>query len=626
MKSRVVKSGICGLAWLCALVLTIEWTHAHPRHLLALVALFLAVKICTSGLLGSFDELWTHTSLEDLVMLAVGVLASSLVLAIVLALLPILGSPALALVDGALTLAFLSAVRVAPRVYCELVRPRLQARAPRAVVLAGRAELVDLELRRLRRQPSAKARVAGLVLDGPPLDGARMHRLRILGRPELQQLIARRRVDEVTVVPPTTPGFASGLEQLCAVYRVPFRPAASLLALSELLRSADQLLDRPSAPASRSDDPAITRFVEGRCVLVTGAGGSIGRELALQLLLRRPSKLILVNRGENALFHAERALEAANVSGCQIESHVLDVRTEEAVQRLFARHRPELVFHAAAHKHVPMMERHPCEAVLNNIGGVRVVAEAAHGYAADAFVFVSTDKAVRPTSIMGATKRLGELYVCALAARSTTRFVSVRFGNVLGSNGSVLPIFIEQVQRGGPVTVTHADMMRYFMSIPEACRLVLRAAMTGEGGELFVLDMGQPTRIVDLAARVIERAGLRPGEDVPIVFSGTRPGEKLSEELMTNRERQGARHCDGIWTVEVEAAPLEHLAAECHDLLELARTGDDLAVRQRLVQLLPEYQADDPDTEETEETEEAEETKTTEDSVRRATPAAIAAD
>jgi FlaA1/EpsC-like NDP-sugar epimerase len=576
------------MAWLCALALAMVWTNARPIHLFAVVALFLIVKLVALGLLGCFDELWTHTSLEDLVVLAFGVAASALTLICVLALAPGLASPKLALVDGALTLVFLSGVRIVPRVYWELVRPRLQARAPRAVVLAGRAEPVDLELRRLRRLPSHKVRVEGLVIDRPPADGGRLHRLRIIGKPELEELFAHRRVDEVTVVPPTTPEFTSGLERLCAAHRVPLRPAASLLALSELARSADQLLDRPSS-ASRPAAPTPQSLIEGRCVMVTGAGGSIGRELLLQILVHRPRRLLLVNRGENGLFHAERAVDAANASGCQVDSFVLDVRGEEAVQRLFARHRPELVFHAAAHKHVPLMERHPCEAVLNNVGGMRAVAHAAHGHGAQAFVFISTDKAVHPSSIMGATKRLGELYVRAMATSSSTRFVSVRFGNVLGSNGSVLPIFIEQVQRGGPVTVTHNDMTRYFMSIPEACRLVLRAAAHGDGGELFVLDMGRPTRIVDLAARVIERAGLRPGEDIPIVFSGTRPGEKLTEELMTLEERRGARQEDGVWAVDVAVAPLERLSAELDELMELAHSGDDLAVRQRLVELLPDY-------------------------------------
>jgi FlaA1/EpsC-like NDP-sugar epimerase len=312
------------------------------------------------------------------------------------------------------------------------------------------------------------------------------------------------------------------------------------------------------------------------------------------LVALSPKRLILVNRGENALFNAERSLRTIQPNGCEVEAHVLDVRDRAAVQRLFARYRPEVVFHAAAHKHVPLMERHPSEAALNNVGGMRTVAEAAHGHGADAFVFVSTDKAVHPTSVMGATKRVGELFVRAMAERSRTRFVSVRFGNVLGSNGSVLPIFIEQVQRGGPITVTHPQMTRYFMSIPEACRLVLRAASAGRGGELFVLDMGQPMRILDLAERVIERAGLRPGEDVPIVFSGPRPGEKLAEQLLFTTELERRTGGDGVWAVEVDNLPFEQLNGDIDALLEAARGGDDLDVRRRLAALVPEYRYEPP--------------------------------
>jgi FlaA1/EpsC-like NDP-sugar epimerase len=520
MRLWLLKSGIYLLAWSAALALAMSWTHAHPTHPLYTAAVFFAIKICAMGVLGSFDELWSHTSLEDLVALIAGVIASAMALIVILALQTSLGPPSLALTDGLLTLALVAPLRIAPRIYSEVILPSLRGRK-RAVVLAGRPERVELELRRLRRLPRGAERVTGLVLDGPPLDGALMYRLRVFGRGELERQLALGGVSEVTLVPPASPSFASALRSLCTAHKVQCRSAASLLALNELIAGAEQLLDRPVRTV---DEPAVRALIADKTILVTGAGGSIGSELSLQLLRFRPRRLVLVNRGENALFHAERALARANDCGCAVEGHVLDVRSDAAVQRLFARVRPDVVMHAAAHKHVPLMERHASEAVLNNVGGMRVVADAAHGAGTGAFVFVSTDKAVQPSSVMGVTKRLGELYVRAMSQQSRTRFMSVRFGNVLGSNGSVLPIFIEQVQRGGPVTVTHADMTRYFMSIPEACKLVLEAAARGRGGELFVLDMGKPMRIVDLAARVIERAGLRPHEDVAIVFSGARPG------------------------------------------------------------------------------------------------------
>jgi FlaA1/EpsC-like NDP-sugar epimerase len=597
MRLRLAKLGIFVFAWVAALALASLWTGIRPDNLVAVAGLFFGIKLLTVMALGSFDELWSHTSLEDLVVMLGGTLLATLILMATLAIGSSLASPRLALVDGALTLALLAPLRVAPRIYYELVRPRLLRRDARGVVLAGRAELIDLELRRMRRQPEVKERVAGLVIDGSPLVGALMHRVRVLGDAELHKLIAGGLVNEVALVAPASASFAASLQELCSAAHVPCRSAASLLALSDLLSSAEQLLDRPPVV---TDDPEVARAIADRCVLVTGAGGSIGRELALQILRCKPRKLVLVNRGENALFHTERVLAAANRAGSAIEGHILDVRSETAVQRLFARHTPNLVFHAAAHKHVPLMERHPAEAVLNNVGGMRVVAEAAHGYGADGFVFISTDKAVHPTCVMGVTKRLGELFVRALATASHTRFMSVRFGNVLGSNGSVLPLFIEQVQRGGPVTVTHEGMTRYFMSIPEACRLVLCAATHGTGGELYVLDMGKATRIVDLAARVIERAGLRPHEDVPIVFCGPRPGEKLNEQLIYTGEAPRATATAGVWSVAVEQRGLEELTAQLDELLALAKTGDEQSVRSCLATLVSDFRVpgdhEDPDT------------------------------
>jgi FlaA1/EpsC-like NDP-sugar epimerase len=302
-------------------------------------------------------------------------------------------------------------------------------------------------------------------------------------------------------------------------------------------RCAVDVLDLLGRPAVNLATPELQRFLAGKRVLVTGAGGSIGSEICRQSLKFCPSRLILLDQAENALFEIDREL-AQRWVGADIVPYVADITDSRRIAAVFAEQQPQVIFHCAAHKHVPMMELHPGEAIKNNVLGTQVVADEAAAAGAAAFVMVSTDKAVNPTSVMGAAKRCAELYVQSLnRADCRTRFVAVRFGNVLGSSGSVVPIFRKQIEAGGPVTVTHPEMRRFFMTIPEASQLVMQAGAMGQGGEIFVLDMGEPVRIVDLAEEMIRRSGLRVGEDIAIEFTGIRPGEKLSEELAGRDEQ-----------------------------------------------------------------------------------------
>jgi FlaA1/EpsC-like NDP-sugar epimerase len=320
--------------------------------------------------------------------------------------------------------------------------------------------------------------------------------------------------------------------------------------------------------------------------MVTGAGGSIGSEICRQVARFEPRLLVLIERGENALFEIHRELADARPE-LKVLPCVADICDEARLRQLFDRCSPEVVFHAAAHKHVPMMEWNAGEAVKNNVFGTRLLADVASDHHVRAFVMISTDKAVNPTSIMGTTKRVAELYVQALAKHSSTRFVTVRFGNVLGSNGSVVPIFKEQIARGGPVLVTHPDMKRYFMTIPEACQLVLQAGAMGLGGEIFFLDMGEPVRIVDLARDLIQLSGFEPDE-IEIRFSGTRPGEKLYEELsIANENAEKTRH-PKIFIGKTATKSLPDIAMGL-ERLRLAVGQDDARIRDALVALVPEY-------------------------------------
>ncbi len=338
---------------------------------------------------------------------------------------------------------------------------------------------------------------------------------------------------------------------------------------------------------------AISEALRGRVVLVTGAGGSIGAELCRQICRFSPSALVLVEQAENNLFHIHRELIAAYPSlSASITPCVADICDAARIEAVFRAHRPAIVFHAAAHKHVPMMEWNPGEAVKNNVFGTRTLADASHAHGVGQFVMISTDKAVNPTSVMGVSKRCAEIYIQSLSQSSETRFVTVRFGNVLGSAGSVIPLFQEQIAQGGPVTVTHPEMKRYFMTIPEACQLVLQAGSMGQGGEIFVLDMGEPVKIVDLARDLITLSGLRVGEDIEIQFSGVRPGEKLFEELSLASEQLDKTRHPKIFVGRFRPNELEAVKQAFAELRALADAGASEQIREKFRQIVPEYTPD----------------------------------
>ena len=342
------------------------------------------------------------------------------------------------------------------------------------------------------------------------------------------------------------------------------------------------------------DSEAISGALHGRTVMVTGAGGSIGSELCRQIGRFQPQSLLLVEHSENNLFNIHRELLHTRPDLCVVPL-VADITDAARMEEVFARYRPRLVFHAAAHKHVPMMEWNPGEAVKNNIVGTRLLADLSHKTGVQQFVMISTDKAVNPSSVMGASKRVAEIYVQALSQRSKTQFITVRFGNVLGSSGSVVPIFQEQIARGGPVTVTDPEMRRYFMTIMEACQLVLQAATMGKGGEIFILDMGKPIKVLQLAKDMIRLSGLRVGADIEIKFTGVRPGEKLFEELSVSEENAEKTRHPKIFIGRNRPHEWEEVVAKLESLAQrLGREPDEILAA--LAEIVPEYQRPGPTT------------------------------
>jgi FlaA1/EpsC-like NDP-sugar epimerase len=495
-----------------------------------------------------------------------------------------------------------SGVRVARRIAVE--RSAAHARGSRSVaertrtLLVGAGDAGVLAAREIAHRPDIGIEVVGFVDDDQAKRGMVLHGVKVLGPiSSCTALSERYAVDQlvITISSASTTEMRTVVEH-CRETGLPVRIIPGLyeiidgrVNLSRIREvSIEHLLGRA---AVRLETELIESFITGRRVVVTGGGGSIGSELARQVAHFRPERLVLAERSEHALFEIHRELLAAHPNLDLVPSFC-DVCDESRVESLFAQHEPHVVFHAAAYKHVPLVEQNPGQAILNNIFGTKVVADTAARHGAEAFVLLSTDKAVNPSSIMGATKRVTEVYLQALSQRSSTKFVAVRFGNVLGSTGSVIPIFKEQIAKGGPVTVTHPEMCRYFMTIPEACQLVMQAGAMGNGGEIFVLDMGEPVRIVDLARDLIKFSGLEPDVDIDITYSGVRPGEKLFEELGFDAERMDKTRHPKIFTGRLSPHPWEVVESELERLNKLSLEGDSATVRAALRTLVPELRED----------------------------------
>ncbi len=423
-------------------------------------------------------------------------------------------------------------------------------RAPTLFFGAGEAGV--LAAREIEGRTDTNLDVRGFLDDDPKKQGMVIHGIPVIGtRADLPRLVKELGITQVIItIARISRKEVLRLIELCQLIPVTCRIVPGF---SEVLEGkvkvtrirdvkVEDLLDRQPVEL---DEKLVSEFLEGKTVLVTGAGGSIGSELARQVAGFRPARVLLVERAEFALFEIEQDLkrQLKTTNHVEVEPLVADVGDVARMAQILARHRPNVIFHAAAHKHVPMMEANPAEAIKNNVLATRRLGELAHEHGVETFVLISTDKAVRPSSIMGASKRVAELVIQDLARRNGTRFMAVRFGNVMDSAGSVVPTFREQIASGGPVTVTHPDMKRYFMTIPEAAQLVLQAGALGRGGEILVLEMGEQVKILDVATALIRLTGLKPFEEMPIVFTGLRPGEKLAEELELSGEHfETTRH------------------------------------------------------------------------------------
>ena len=583
-----------GLGWLDA------WRSSALNHLLFSVPMWL-------GIVAAFRLyrcVWDMASVEELesLLLAVGVGAMANI-ALGMFLLPATG-----LAHSRLPLSVISLQTM--WAFVGLTLPRLSARLAQSdrwrkrhkptgkrVLVLGAGTAGRMTAREMLEHAHLGLEPIGYLDDDCAKHGRVVAGLRVLGPiSELEQYIASAEVRVVILAMTRAPGsVVREIVRICADARVETR---TIPGMSEILSGRVgvnqlrpvEIQDLLRREPVQTDTGSVRRIAEGNTILVTGAGGSIGGELCRQISRFAPARLVLLGHGENSIYEIHHEL-TSHFPGVPISTVIADVRDKARIDAVMGRFRPHAVFHAAAHKHVPLMEENLTEAVTNNVKGTRTMVEAAARHDVPHFVLISSDKAVNPTSIMGASKRIAELVVQRTAQTSGRNYVSVRFGNVLGSRGSVVPMFLRQIRAGGPVTITHPEMTRYFMTIPEAVQLVLQAAVMGKGGEVFVLDMGEPVKIVDLASDLIKLSGLRVGHDIEIRYTGVRPGEKLFEELSRNDENMQATAHEKVMSAML-GKPAPGLLAGVDALIAAAGEREaDSALRARIAELVPEYTA-----------------------------------
>jgi len=598
---------ILALLFIPALSLTLRldglnWWPWHVWPLILFTAVALVVKLSIFYRLGLYRRYWCYAGVNDLTLMMIAVGFSTAVLT---ALFFVVHAPlmqyklamyrSVPLIDGLLTALFVAGFRFGTRGLYHRLRRCQGAIGGRRVLVVGAGEAGAMVVQEMRANPQLDMEPVAFVDDDPTKLGTYIQGLPVLGTcAQIPELVDRHQIQRIIVAIPSAP--LRQQQEIIAICEQTDVATHNLPGIYEILAGHKTISRLPQIDVNHLlhrepieiDQTEVAAYLAGATALVTGAGGSIGSELCRQIARFNPAQVILLGHGENSIFEIglDLRLSFPDLVAPQV---IVDVRDQQRVNWVIEKYRPDVIFHAAAHKHVSFMEANVEEAITNNVLGTQNVLRAAEQYGVERFIFISTDKAVNPTSIMGATKRLAELLILAVARRSGRAYMAVRFGNVLGSRGSVIPIFQRQIAAGGPLTVTHPDMRRYFMTIPEAVQLVLQASELGQGGEIFVLDMGKPVRILDLATDMIKLSGLEPRRDIEIVYTGIRPGEKLNEELFLEEEDCRRTKCPKIFAAAyestVEVGMLEQVVIE---LLNLTRQMQSRNATERMWDLLPE--------------------------------------
>jgi FlaA1/EpsC-like NDP-sugar epimerase len=610
LPKMAVDAALLAIAYVLAFQTRLDLiTPGDARVILMTLPVVVLGKLVVFHFFGAYRSIWRYSSLQDLEELVRGTVASAIFVVGVGFLLPAYDAipRSVPFIDMAFSLLFTGGIRVIVRVLHESsgsetgkrslpfrLLSRRPARSARRALIVGAGDGGEMLAREMMRSARLDYASVAFVDDNPTKLGQSIHGVPVLGnRTDIPRLVRELAITDILIAIPSARG-----KQVREIVEVCRNTSAGLKILPDLARLQDgrvhvsdlrqvQVEDLLGREPAELDLNLISSYLRGKRVLVTGAGGSIGSELCRQILKFAPSEIHLLGRGENSIFeiHSELARAAGLTRLVQIVGDVINKKKLEGVFEAF---RPQIVFHAGADKHVPLMEMNPDEAVFNNIVGTKNVLEVSNAYRAERVVCISTDKAVNPTSVMGCCKRVAELLVRSNLYTNTCA-CAVRFGNVLGSRGSVIPHFQKQIELGGPITVTHRDIKRYFMTIPEAAGLVIQAGKMGSGGEILVLDMGEPVKIWDLATNMIRLAGLEPGRDIELLDVGLRPGEKLDEELLFEHEVCQRTAHPKIMCVQGKGAGTIELLAGVEKLTDLAIRMDFSGIRKGLRELVPEF-------------------------------------
>jgi FlaA1/EpsC-like NDP-sugar epimerase len=477
--------------------------------------------------------------------------------------------------------------------YLEFQHPE---RAKANVIIYGAGETGITAKRTLERDAGTKYTVLAFLDDDPAKKGKKLEGVDIMGSDKLDYLLDTHTIAHLILgVQSLNPDYKQELVDKCLAHNVKILNIPPMikwingeLSFKQIKKiNIEELLERTEI---KLDEERISQDLRSKVIMITGACGSIGSELVRQVIQYLPKQLVLLDQAETPLHYLEN--ECYDLSP-KVDSEfiIVDICNQERMEKIFGHFRPEIVFHAAAYKHVPMMENNPSEAIVNNVLGTKIAADLSVKYGVWKFIMISTDKAVNPTSVMGASKRIAEIYVQALNQKNSTRFITTRFGNVLGSNGSVIPLFKSQIEKGIPLTITHPDITRFFMTIPEACQLVLEASVIGKDGEIFIFDMGNSVKIVDLAKKMIKLSGLTLGKDIQIKFTGLRPGEKLYEELLNKEENTLPTHHPQILIAKVKEYPFETVMKDISELTGTVKTLSNLDIVKKMKEIVPEYKS-----------------------------------